>query len=327
MDDSALLLTGGAGYIGSHAARDLREHGYRVIVLDDLSRGFAAAAAGCELVRGDCGDQALVASLLREHRVSAVLHLAGSAVVPESVENPLKYYGNNTAASRNLIEACVECGVRRFVFSSTAAVYGDPGQDLIAVDTPTAPINPYGSSKLMVETMLRDTARAAPLKYVILRYFNVAGAAPDGRLGQSTPGCTLLIKAACEAALGKRGQLYVYGEDYPTPDGSGVRDYIHVSDLSAAHLLALNYLEAGEESVTLNCGYGRGHSVLEVVRMVEKVHGQALPVASAPRRSGDPARLVADGSSAVTALGWRPRYDDLEFIVKTSYDWEKNPRY
>ena len=322
-----MLLTGGAGYIGSHVAMDLVREGYEVIILDDLSRGFAAAVMGCELVRADVGDKDLLGALLDNHRVSAVFHFAGSTIVPESVENPLMYYENNTVKSRNLMEACVEYGVRHFIFSSTAAVYGIPESGLVSLDSPTEPVNPYGMSKLMTEVMLRDLSRVAPLSYAVLRYFNVAGADPDGRIGQSTPDCTLLIKLACETALGKRDQLYIYGTDYPTPDGTGVRDYIHVSDLAAAHTQALRYLETGADSITLNCGYGHGYSVREVVRAVEQVHGRPLPVVETGRRPGDPPQLVADGSSTRQALGWQPRYDDLEFIVRTSYNWEKNPRY
>ena len=327
MGDKTLLLTGGAGYIGSHVARYLVKEGYEVIILDDLSRGFAAAVMDCELVRGDVGDKDLLTSLLNKHRVRAVLHFAGSTIVPESVENPLMYYGNNTVKSRNLMEACVECGVNHFIFSSTAAVYGIPETGRVTLETPTEPVNPYGMSKLMTEVMLRDLSQVSSMKYAALRYFNVAGADPGGHIGQSTPGCTLLIKVACEVALGKREQLYIYGTDYPTPDGTGVRDYIHVSDLSAAHVLALKRLEAGGDSVTLNCGYGHGYSVREVARMVEKVHGRPIPVVETDRRPGDPPQLVADGNSAREVLGWQPRYDDLEFIVSTGYNWEKNPRY
>ena len=327
MGDKTVLLTGGAGYIGSHVALDLLKEGYQVIILDDLSRGFAAAVTDCELVRGDVGDKGLVSALLDEHQIGAVLHFAGSTIVPESVENPLLYYENNTAKSRNLMEACAECGVRHFIFSSTAAVYGIPESGRVTLESPTEPVNPYGMSKLMTEVMLKDLSRVAPLSYAVLRYFNVAGADPDGRIGQSTPDCTLLIKLACETALGKRDQLYIYGTDYPTADGTGVRDYIHVSDLAAAHILALNHLETGADSITLNCGYGHGYSVREVVRAVEHVHGRPIPVVETGRRPGDPPQLVADGSSTRQALGWQPRYDDLEFIIKTSYNWEKNPRY
>ncbi len=327
MGDKAVLLTGGAGYIGSHVALELVKEGYEVIILDNLSRGFAQAVGDCELVQGDAGDKGLVSALLNRHRIGSVLHFAGSTIVPESVAEPLKYYENNTVKSRNLLEACADCGIRHFVFSSTAAVYGIPDSGRVTLATPTAPVNPYGMSKLMTEIMLSDLSGAAPLRYASLRYFNVAGADPGGRIGQSTPDCTLLIKVACEAALGKRERLYIYGTDYPTPDGTGVRDYIHVSDLAAAHVLTLKYLEAGGASITLNCGYGHGYSVREVVRAVERVHGGPIPVTETDRRPGDPPQLVADGSSAGETLGWQPRYDDLEFIVRTSYDWERNPRY
>ena len=321
------MLTGGAGYIGSHVALDLLKEGYEAIILDDLSRGFAEAVTDCELVRGDAGDKELVCALLEKHRIGAVLHLAGSTIVPESVEKPLLYYENNTVKSRNLMDACAECGVRHFIFSSTAAVYGIPGSGLVTLESPAEPVNPYGRSKLMTEVMLKDLSGVAPLSYAVLRYFNVAGADPDGRIGQSTPASTLLVKVACETALGKRKQLYIHGTDYPTPDGTGVRDYIHVSDLAAAHILALRHLETGGASITLNCGYGHGYSVREVVQAVEQVHGRPVPVVETGRRPGDPPQLVADGSSTREALGWQPRYDDLEFIVRTGYDWEKNPRY
>lgn len=327
MGNKTVLLTGGAGYIGSHVALDLLQEGYEVIVLDDLSRGFAAAVAGCELIQGDTGNKELLGLLLSKRQVGAVIHFAGSTIVPESVANPLKYYENNTVKSRALLEVCVQTGVKHFVFSSTAAVYGIPASGQATLQTPTEPVNPYGMSKLMTEIMLRDVAAVAPLNYATLRYFNVAGADPQGRIGQSTADCTLLIKVACETALGKRQQLHIYGTDYPTPDGTGIRDYIHASDLAAAHVLALQRLQSGGESITLNCGYGHGYSVWEVVRAVEQVHGSPIPVVESERRPGDPPALVADGSSAREALGWQPRYDDLEFIVRTSYDWERKPRY
>ncbi len=327
MGDKTILLTGGAGYVGSHVALDLLQEDYEVIVLDDLSKGFAAAVTGCELVQGDTGNKDLLRLLLGKRQVVAVMHFAGSTIVPESVEKPLKYYENNTVKSRNLIESCVEAGVKHFVFSSTAAVYGIPQAGQATLQTPAEPVNPYGMSKLMTEVMLRDVSRVTPLSHAALRYFNVAGADPQGRIGQSTPDCTLLIKVACEAALGKRKELHIYGTDYPTPDGTGVRDYIHVNDLSAAHILALQHLEAGGASTTLNCGYGHGYSVREVVRAVEQVHGSPINVVESDRRPGDPPSLVADGNSAKELLGWQPRYDDLEFIVRTAYNWEMNPRY
>lgn len=322
-----LLLTGGAGYIGSHVAQQLAEEAYEVIVLDNLSTGFAAAAAGCELVRGDAGNKKLLAALLDERQIHTVLHFAGSTSVSDSIAQPLLYYRNNTDQSRRLLETCVERGVHQFIFSSTAAVYGIPETSIVTLETPTRPVSPYGWSKLMTEVMLRDLAEVTELRYVTLRYFNVAGADPQGRLGQSTRDATLLVKVVCEAALGKRARVLIHGTDYPTPDGAGVRDYIHVSDLAVAHVLALRHLEAGRDSLTLNCGYGHGHSVREVVRVAEKIHGRPIPVMAAPRRAGDPPRLIADGSSARQFLGWQPRYDDLEYIVKTSYDWEKNPGY
>ena len=327
MGNKTVLLTGGAGYIGSHVALDLLQEGYEVIILDDLSKGFPEAVTGCELVEGDTGNKELLALLLGKRQVAAVMHFAGSTIVPESVKKPLWYYENNTAKSRDLIEACVKAGVKHFVFSSTAAVYGLPESGKVTLHTPTEPVNPYGTSKLMTELMLRDVSGVAPLNHAALRYFNVAGADPEGRIGQSTPDSTLLIKVACEVALGKRAELYIYGTDYPTPDGTGVRDYIHVSDLAAAHVLALRRLESGSESITVNCGYGHGYSVREVVRAVEQVHGSPITVVETDRRPGDPPMLVADGSSAKEILGWQPRYDDLEFIVRTGYDWEKSPRY
>ena len=327
MGDNTVLLTGGAGYIGSHIAPDLLREGYEVIILDDLSRGFAAAVSDCELVRGDTGNKDLLARLLGKRQPDAVIHLAGSTIVPESIEKPLWYYDNNTAKSRNLLEVCVQAGVRHFVFSSTAAVYGIPKTGKASLQTPAKPVNPYGMSKLMTELMLRDVSRATPLNHAALRYFNVAGADPEGHIGQSTLNSTLLIKAACEVALGKRAELYIHGTDYPTEDGTGVRDYIHVSDLAAAHVLALRHLETSGESITLNCGYGHGYSVREVVQAVEQVHGAPITVVETGRRPGDPPMLIADGSSAREILGWRPRYDDLDFIVRTSYNWEKNPRY
>ena len=327
MGDKTVLLTGGAGYIGSHVALDLLQEGYEVIVLDDLSRGFAAAVSGCELIQGDTGNKELLGLLLDKRQIGAVMHFAGSTIVPESVANPLQYYANNTVKSRALIEVCVQTGVKHFVFSSTAAVYGIPESGQATLQTPTEPVNPYGRSKLMTELMLRDVAAIAPLTYTTLRYFNVAGADPQGRIGQSTPDCTLLIKVACATALGRRRQLHIYGTDYPTPDGTGIRDYIHVSDLAAAHVLALQRLQGGGESITLNCGYGRGYSVWEVVRAVEQVHGSPIPVVESERRPGDPPSLIADASSAREFLGWQPRYDDLEFMVRSSYDWERKPRY
>jgi UDP-glucose 4-epimerase len=318
-----ILVTGGAGYIGSHVVRQLVERGDRVVVLDDLSTGYRSAVLGAPLVVGNTGDPELVARTLREHRVDTVLHFAAHTIVPESVAHPLKYYGNNTCATRNLLEQCNRAGVKRFVFSSTAAVYGIPAQGLAREDSPTVPINPYGLSKLMSEWMLRDLASASEtLRYVALRYFNVAGSDPGGRIGHSAPAATLLVKVACQVAAGARESLSIFGTDYPTPDGTGVRDYIHVEDLAAAHLDALDYLAQGGESATLNCGYGHGYSVREVLQMVERVAGQKLRVVEAPRRAGDPPSLVAQAECIRQVLGWTPRFDDLETIVRSQLEWE-----
>ena len=318
-----ILVTGGAGYIGSHVVRQLVERGDRVVVLDNLSTGYRSAVLGAPLVVGNTGDPELVARVLDEHGVDTVLHFAAHTIVPESVSNPLKYYGNNTCATRNLLEQCQRAGVRRFVFSSTAAVYGIPAEGLAREDSPTVPINPYGLSKLMSEWMMRDLAAASDsLRYVALRYFNVAGSDPGGRIGHSAPTATLLVKVACQVAAGARESLSIFGTDYPTPDGTGVRDYIHVEDLAAAHLKALDYLGQGGASTTLNCGYGHGYSVREVLEMVERVAGKKLNVVEAPRRAGDPPSLVAHADRIRQALGWAPRYDDLETIVRSQLDWE-----
>jgi UDP-glucose 4-epimerase len=318
-----ILVTGGAGYIGSHVVRRLGERGVHTITLDDLSTGFADAVIHGELVLGNTGDRELVSRLLREHGVDTVMHFAAHTIVPESVGNPLKYYGNNTSASRTLLECCQAAGVRHFVFSSTAAVYGIPSEGIAHEDTPAAPINPYGTSKLMTEWMLRDLAAASDLRCVTLRYFNVAGSDPGGRIGQSTRNATLLTKVACEAALGKRPYVAIFGTDYPTPDGTGVRDYIHVEDLAEAHVLAWDHLRAGGASLTLNCGYGHGYSVREVIAAVERAHGAPLEVREEARRPGDPPVLVADAGRIRSALGWTPRYDDLDVIVRTSLQWER----
>jgi len=322
-DRKAVLVTGGAGYIGSHVVRQLGEAGERVVVLDNLSTGFEDAVLHGDLVVGDTGDQALVRQLLRDHDVGAVLHFAAHTIVPESVAKPLKYYGNNTCSSRSLLACCEEAGIEHFIFSSTAAVYGIPEGDIAREDTPTAPINAYGTSKLMTEWMLRDLAQASALRYVALRYFNVAGSDPETRIGQSTEKATLLIKVACEAAVGKRDRISIFGTDYPTPDGTGVRDYIHVEDLASAHLKALDYLRQGGESTTLNCGYGHGYSVREVLDAVQRVDGKPLNIVEEPRRAGDPPLLVAGVERIHQTLDWTPRYDDLDFIVKTSLAWER----
>ena len=321
---SSILVTGGAGYIGSHVLRQLRERSERVVVLDNLSTGYRSAVLGAPLVVGDTGDRDLVANVLAEHSIDTVLHFAAHTIVPESVADPLKYYGNNTCATRNLLEQCDRAGVRHFVFSSTAAVYGIPEGGLAAEGSPTVPINPYGMSKLMSEWMLRDLAAASRLRYVALRYFNVAGSDPGGRIGHTAPNATLLVKVACQHAVGIRPQVSVFGTDYPTPDGTGVRDYIHVEDLASAHLCALDYLRGGGESTTLNCGYGHGYSVREVLDMVCRVRGgQPLTVAEAPRRAGDPPSLVAVAERIRATLRWQPRHDDLETIVRTQFDWER----
>ena len=319
-----VLVTGGAGYIGSHMVHELLEAGERVVVLDNLSTGFDwAVATGVPLLVAETGDQALVTRLIREHGVDAIIHFAASIVVPDSVRDPLGYYRNNTMNSRALIECAVKCGVRHFIFSSTAAVYGNPGEVPVKEDAPTQPISPYGWSKLMTEIMLRDAGSAYGLAHVILRYFNVAGADPQHRTGQSTKGATHLIKVAAETALGLRPKLDAFGTDYPTPDGTCIRDYIHVSDLTRAHADALCYLRGGGPPLTLNCGYGHGFSVLEVVDAVKRAAGVDFKVESAPRRPGDPAQIVAHSGLAREKLGWRPRYDDLSTIVGDALNWER----
>lgn len=323
MAKHSILVTGGAGYIGSHVVRQLGAAGERVVVLDNLGKGFRQAVTAGELVVGDVGDKPLVARLLAEHEVGTVMHFAAHTIVPESVAQPLKYYGNNTCSTRSLLEACLEHGVRHVVFSSTAAVYGIPEGGYASEESPTRPINAYGTSKLMSEWMLRDVAAVNPLTYVALRYFNVAGSDPSGRIGQSTPGATLLTKVACEAMVGKRAHVSIFGTDYPTPDGTGVRDYLHVEDLASAHLCALDYLRAGGRPVTLNVGYGHGYSVREVLAMVEAVGGKPLVIREEPRRPGDPAYLVARAERIRAELGWTPRYDDLKAIVSSSLAWER----
>ncbi len=321
MKPSGILVTGGAGYIGSHVALLLAEAGERVVVLDNLSTGFREAVPDAEFVRGDVGDRDLVTALLRDRAIDTVMHFAAHTVVPESVSDPLKYYGNNSCATRNLLESCAEAGVRRFVFSSTAAVYGMPPAGVAGETTPTLPINPYGRSKLISEWMLRDLAAVSGLRHVVLRYFNVAGA--EGRIGQSTRQATHLIKVACEAAVGKRQNVAIFGTDYPTPDGTGVRDYLHVGDLAAAHLRALEHLRAGGDSETLNVGYGRGHSVREVLDAVQRIAGRRLEIREQPRRPGDPPKLIAEAGRVRSVLGWEPRHDDLERIVGSTLAWER----
>jgi len=322
MTQKGILVTGGAGYIGSHVVRQLTEASYRVVVLDNLSTGFADAVIDADLVIGDTGDRKLVKKLIQDYQVDAVMHFAAHTIVPESIAKPLKYYANNTCHTRNLLECCAEANIRYFIFSSTAATYGIPSSPLVTEDTPPAPINPYGMSKLMSERMLQDLAQTNALNYIILRYFNVAGSDPNGRIGQSTRNATLLIKVACEAAVGKRKQVHIFGTDYPTPDGTGIRDYIHVEDLANAHILALNYLQQNGKSTILNCGYGHGYSVREVLDAVQRIHGHPLKIIKEGRRPGDPPQLVAEATRVRKVLNWKPQYDDLDFIVKTSLNWE-----
>ena len=323
MASSPILVTGGAGYIGSHVVRQLGEAGERVITLDNLSTGFRDSVLHGELVVGEVGDQALVGRLLSEHGIRTVMHFAAKTIVPESVADPLRYYGNNTCETRALLAACQAGGVENVVFSSTAAVYGMPEEGLARETTPTRPINPYGTSKLMSEWMLRDLAAASALRYVALRYFNVAGSDPDNRIGQSTAKATLLTKVACEVAVGKREHVSIFGTDYDTPDGTGVRDYIHVEDLATAHLRALDYLRDGGESTVFNCGYGHGYSVREVIDAVGRANGAPLAVKEAPRRAGDPPMLVADATRIRSALGWSPAWDDLDAIARHALAWER----
>ncbi|AUN33925.1 UDP-glucose 4-epimerase GalE [Niveispirillum cyanobacteriorum] len=320
-----VLVTGGAGYIGSHAVLALRAAGRAVVVLDDLSTGDRnLIPADVPMIVGDVADTDRTGALLRDHRIGTVMHFAGSIIVPESVADPLKYYRNNTAASRSLIETCIKTGVGRFIFSSTAAVYGNPPTRMVTEQTPVAPVSPYGWSKLMTEQMLADVAAAhQAFRYIALRYFNVAGADPQGRAGQVTPNATHLIKLACETALGRRKVLNIFGSDYPTPDGTCIRDYIHVSDLADAHVCALNHLEKGGNSLVLNCGYGRGYSVRQVAEAVDRAAGRPLPKVEAPRRIGDPVELVADSTRLRDLLGWRPRVDDLDLIVSHALAWER----
>ncbi|HET8898360.1 MAG TPA: UDP-glucose 4-epimerase GalE [Rhodanobacteraceae bacterium] len=321
------LVTGGAGYIGSHVVQRLRQRGEQVVVLDNLYSGFREAVGDTPLVVGNVGDSDLVSHLLEQHGVDTVMHFAAHTVVPESVADPLKYYGNNTCATRNLLACCARTGVANIVFSSTAAVFGMPAGGIAEENTPTAPINPYGASKLMSEAMLRDLSAASSMRHAILRYFNVAGCDPEGHVGQSTPQATLLIKVACEHVVGKRAGIKLFGTDYDTPDGTCIRDYIHVVDLADAHLKALDYLRAGGASVTLNCGYGHGYSVREVLDAVARVSGKTLNVTEEPRRAGDPPILIARSERLKSLLRWQPRHDDLDDIVATALAWERQPRY
>lgn len=320
---NSVLVTGGAGYIGSHVVRQLGERGENLVILDNISTGVPEAVLYGKLIEGNTGDQTLVSDILEKYQIDTVLHFAAHTIVPESVENPLKYYQNNTANTRNLLECCQNAGVKHFIFSSTAAVYGNLEGGIATEDTPTQPINPYGTSKLMSEWMLRDLSAASDLRHVTLRYFNVAGSEPKGRIGQNTPNATLLIKVAAEVAVGKRPEIFVYGTDYDTPDGTGVRDYIHVEDLASAHLRALDYLRQGGKSRTFNCGYGHGFSVREVLDAVQRVKGSPINIVEKPRRAGDPPSLVANATAIQNELQWQPQFDDLDTIVSTSINWEK----
>jgi UDP-glucose 4-epimerase len=319
----SVLVTGGAGYIGSHVVLQLRERGERVVILDNLSTGFRQAARDTTLVVGDVGDMPFVDRVLAEHDVDTVMHFAAKTIVPESVRDPLKYYFNNTSMTRNLLESCMRGQVRKLVFSSTAAVYGLPEGGIAREDALLAPINPYGTSKLMSEWILRDLAAVTDFRYVSLRYFNVAGSDPEGRVGQATAQATLLIKVACEHVVGKRPHISIFGTDYPTPDGTGVRDYIHVQDLATAHVAALDYLRRDGASTVLNCGYGHGYSVREVLDSVARVSGKKLDVRIEPRREGDPPTLVSHAVGVREKLGWTPKLDDLDTIVRNSLRWEE----
>ena len=319
-----LLISGGAGYIGGHVTRQLSEAGHRVVVYDNLSTGSADTLIhGEELVRGELADESLLEKTLRGYGVKTVLHFAASIIAPESVSKPLDYYGNNTCNTMRLLRACVKTGVKKFIFSSTAAVYGMPDSGVASEDSPTVPINPYGTSKLMSEWMLRDTALAHGLRYVALRYFNVAGADPEARMGQRVKEATHLIKVCCQAALGLRPSVSIFGVDYPTSDGTGIRDYIHIEDLASAHLAALSHLDRGGESTVLNVGYGQGSSVREVIDVVHRVTGVRFAVKEDARRPGDPAMLVARADRIRKTLDWSPHYADLETIVADAWRWEQ----
>lgn len=319
-----VLVTGGAGYIGSHMVHALAEAGESVVVIDNLSSGFSNfLPESVPLFIGDAGDENLVEGVIAQHGVEGIIHFAGSVVVPDSMRDPLGYYRNNTMTTRNLINSAVKGGVARFIFSSTAAVYGNPDQVPVSETAPTRPLSPYGTSKLMTEIMLHDVASAHDMKYVVLRYFNVAGADPQGRVGLATVGATHLLKIAVEAATGQRAKIDVYGTDYPTPDGSCIRDFIHVSDLAQAHRAALAYLREGGGSVTLNCGYGRGYSVLETIEAVRRVSGRNFAVQYAARRPGDIMTMVADTGRLRTLLDWAPQYDDLATIAAHALAWEE----
>ena len=319
-----VLVTGGAGYIGSHVVLALRELDYPVVILDDLSTGHQEAVAdGCEFVLGNAGDQQLLAQIFQQHKIQSVIHFAGSIIVEESVQEPIKYYENNTLVSLRLIEACVKGGVKNFIFSSTAAVYGDGAESPVSETAPLSPLNPYGHSKAMTEQILRDTAAVSSLNYIILRYFNVAGADPLRRTGQRSKQATHLLKIACETALGKRDQITIFGSDYPTPDGTCIRDFIHVSDLASAHARALEYLQDCDESLTLNCGYGEGYSVRQVLDALQEVIAAQIRVEEGDRRPGDAAELVANNARLSSILAWEPQYNDLKTIIYDALEWER----
>ncbi len=318
-----ILVTGGAGYIGSHMVLELVDAGEKVVVLDNLSTGFRwAVPAAATLVVGDVGDETGLRALFKAHPIEAIIHFAGSIVVPDSVADPLGYYHNNTVKSRTLIAAAIEAGVKQFIFSSTAAVYGDVKENPVFETAVLAPMSPYGTSKLMTELMMRDAAVAHDFRYVALRYFNVAGADPSGRSGQSTPRATHLIKVACETALGKRSHMEVFGTDYPTPDGTCIRDFIHVKDLARAHVAALKHLRGGGKSDVFNCGYSKGYSVLQVIEAVKRASGKTFDVRLSPRRPGDPPAIVSASAKIRAALGWVPEHDDLDRIVAQALAWE-----
>jgi UDP-glucose 4-epimerase len=322
-----ILITGGAGYIGSHVVKALGSLNHDLTIYDNLSTGHKQAVTHGELIVGDLTDKAKLDQLFQTKRFDAVLHFAGSIVVPESVSEPLKYYQNNTINSHSLLSLCQKYNVDKFIFSSTAAVYGMPSDGICSEESQLNPINPYGQSKLMTEHMLKDLAFSSSFEYVALRYFNVSGADPEGKIGQSFPEATHLIKVACEVATGKRDSIKVFGTNYETPDGTCVRDYIHVSDLADAHVKALQYLEKGGKSQVLNCGYGYGFSVREVLNRVREITKMDIKVIESPRRPGDPAALTAKVEKIHEVIGWKPKYDDLNIIIKSAYEWERNRRY
>ena len=325
-DQKSILVTGGAGYIGSHVVRQLGEAGYKIVVYDNLSTGFAEAVLHGTLIRGDLNDTRKLSDVFAKYQFDSVLHFAASLVVPESVKNPLKYYENNTKNTLNLLHCCSNFGVRKFVFSSTAAVYGEPAVNPVTEAEPTQPINPYGRSKLMSEWMIQDWAATSNFRFVILRYFNVAGAEPNGLLGQRTEKAEHLIRMACDAAQGKRPSLAIFGSDYPTEDGTAIRDYIHVEDLASAHVSALRYLEQGGQSETMNCGYGNGYSVKQVGEKVQKISGINFPIIKSEPRAGDPACVIANVDRIQAVLDWQPQHNSLDEIIESSLNWEKKYR-